>query len=209
MSNGGIMSREGRILRRLGPALLTLVVCLAAVGSAEAAYVIEFTNGHKVTVSSFVHEGGEIKVYTAQGTVRFRAEDVLAIRPAGAGEGTTLEAVWASPPARPGASLGDPTGDPARTDSHGQADRERQGPEASGRSDAPPRPQVIEAEYREVAQRIDEKWQQLMRKVGAGASEDELAATRRELDELGAERHRLIEAIREAQPEEDLPPWAR
>ena len=44
---------------------------------AWADFVIEFTAGRQVTVRRYVDEGQTIKVYTPQGTIGFRKDDIL------------------------------------------------------------------------------------------------------------------------------------
>ena len=51
-----------------------------------ADFIIEFTDGHQVTVGRYVDEGQTIKIYTPQGTIGFRKADVKRITEVGANQ---------------------------------------------------------------------------------------------------------------------------
>ncbi len=62
-----------QILLGLGVLLLALPV------TAQADFIIEFTNGSRMTVSKYKEESATVKVYTAQGWFGFRKEDISEI----------------------------------------------------------------------------------------------------------------------------------
>ena len=76
---------------------LLSVILLLTQESAHANFILEFTNGRKVTVSNYEEIGQNVKVYTPNGSFAFRKEDIVHI--------SDMRQPRPTPPAQPAASL--------------------------------------------------------------------------------------------------------
>ena len=199
------MSKRGsyRLVLTLGAVLLLLPV------KARADFVIEFNDGHTVTVRQYVEEGEMIKIYTSQGAIGFRKMDVKQITQVRAGSSiaTPLETVSSRTP-----QLEQPSAPtlPAEEKKAGG------GQDVKGEKKNQDQPEnVTEAkrerlgeQYQDAAQQMDAIWQKHMQDVESGAADDVLAENRRRMDELNLKRHELIKEERRITPD-DLPSWAQ
>jgi hypothetical protein len=75
---------------------LLTVILLFAQESAQAKFILEFTNGRKMTVSNYEEIGQNVKVYTPNGSFSFRKEDIVHI--------SDLRQPRPTPPAQPAAA---------------------------------------------------------------------------------------------------------
>ena len=55
-------------------------VCLLLLTTADAQYLIEFTDGRRMTVPSYKDEGEKVKVYTPSGSFAFQKGDIKRIK---------------------------------------------------------------------------------------------------------------------------------
>ncbi len=59
--------------------LVFSVLLLLLPAAAQAQFIIEFTDGNRITVSNYKEEGQKIKIHTSEGWFAFRQEDVALI----------------------------------------------------------------------------------------------------------------------------------
>ena len=83
-------------LRFLRVFSLLTVILLLTQESADANFILEFTNGRKMTVSNYEEIGQNVKVYTPNGSFAFRKEDIVHI--------SDMRQPRPTPPAQPAAS---------------------------------------------------------------------------------------------------------
>jgi hypothetical protein len=207
------MNGEGSIMGGKWPsrALLGVSVSLALLpGSTGADFSIEFTDGQRVTVSQYVDEGQTLKIYTPQGAIAFRKDDVKRITEVGITQSTDTPLDTAT--ARPAAPLPVPTSDssaglepPPAPDKAQAAGKERV---AGGSPLTEADLEGIETHYQDVSRRYSELWQKHRQDFHAGAAAEELAENRRQLLRLDQERKALKEKVRQGRPDE-LPAWAQ
>ena len=170
-----------------------------------ADFLIQFVDNTRVAVHRYVEEGQAIKIYTPQGAISFRKEDIARITEidtnhsmimpletisavvSPSGQGSTLAAV--NKPEMPGTAKGtgemiSPEGNTAVKAAH------------------------LNTAYQDVEQEIKELLAKHSQDMELGASEEVLAENRQRLNELNSELHKLIDDMRQTVPE-DLPAWAQ
>jgi hypothetical protein len=176
----------------------------------QADFIIEFTDGSRVTVGRYVEEGQAIKVYTPQGAIGFRRDEVKHITEVGKNEGTStpLDAVVARPstPAQASSPASSGEAESSRNIGKTSGSNKEQGNNGSKGSEA--EGERLNEQYHDVAQQMDKTWEKHIRDVNAGASDEVLAENRRRLDELNLDRHKLIKAARQTDPD-NVPAWAQ
>jgi hypothetical protein len=162
---------------------------------AGADFLIEFTDGCRITVRQYVEEAQTIKIYTPRGAIGFRKADVKQIMAVSANQNVRapLEAVRGQTTPLAQGAVG--------ALSEGEKTQE------AGKSIKTER-EHIEQHYQDVARQIAEVWGKHMRDVDAGAAKEVLAENRRRLDALNREQHKVVEAVRRVDPD-NLPAWAQ
>jgi hypothetical protein len=171
---------------------------LVVLTQARADFVIKFTDGGQVTVHRYVEEGQSIKVYTPQGTISFRKDEVERITEVDAGKSmsTPLEAVSTVSTSSTDAKDSNKTIKPEEGKTAGASDTSSAAIER------------IDGQYQEVEQEFNKLWEKHVQDVDSGASEEVLSENRDKLNQLSNERHKLVEDARRAVPDE-LPAWAQ
>ena len=200
----------------MGKRLFSLLLLSFAIGlfgvvptPARADFIIKFTDSGQVTVHRYVEEGRSIKIYTSQGTIGFRKDDVEHIIEVDASQSmsTPLEAVTTvSTPSPERSSLA-----PSESENAKNSDKTTKPEEekTDGTSDSPTAAmERIDGQYQEVEQEFDRLWEKHLQDVDSRASEEVLAENRNRLNQLSNERHKLVENARRAAPD-DLPTWAQ
>ena len=177
---------------------------------AQADFIIEFTDGRQVTVGQYVDEGRTIKIYTPQGAIGFRKDDVKRISEVGVnqGTGTALETVTVrsavpTPTSTPGPAKGKGSAEAA-----GKTDKAGQGKTAGESKLTGADLERMGERYQDVSQTYNEAWKKHSQDVHSGASDEVLTENRHRLMELDQERKALKKEIRQANPD-SLPPWVR
>jgi len=195
--------------RRLYSPLLGVLLSMVST-NARADFIFELTNGRQVTVGQYVDEGQTFKVYTSTGTIGFHKTDVKQITEVGASQGTNvpLESVTSRPPAATQAVVSDPSEEkemPQASDGAGAAS----GEEGASKAEHPQATvERLDEQYQETAFQQDALWDNYLRDVKAGASEETLSANLQQLQELDQERLKLIKSARGA-ASDNLPAWAQ
>jgi hypothetical protein len=177
--------------------VLSLSVSLAlSPAKVRADFLIEFTDGHQVTVGRYAEEGPTLKIYTPQGAISFRKADVKRITPVDANYSIRerLETVSAHPSV------------PPQEAAQGPKERDKKVEPSKG---VAAKREQLEAEYKEVSQRISEVWEKDIRDQQLGASPETLAENTRKLNELNQRWHAAIDAARRVTPPDQLPEWAQ
>lgn len=174
------------------------VLPLAVPTQARADFIIKFTDSGQVIVRRYVEEGQTIKVYTPQGTISFRKDDVTDITEMDASQSmsTPLEFVLTASPSSTGAEDFDKTTKPEGGNTTGTTDTSTTTLER------------LDGEYQEVKQEFDRLWEKHLQDVDSGASEEMLAENRNRLTQLSNERHKLVKDARQVAPD-NLPTWAQ
>jgi hypothetical protein len=193
-------------------AMLVLGVSLALLPvSTRADFIIEFTDGRQVTVGRYVDEGQTIKIYTPQGAIAFRKDDVKRITEVGANQSanTRLEAATARPSAPAQASALGPSDGKEAAKASGKAIETGQEKTAAGGKATEAERERIEEQYQDVSQRYNEIWKKHSQDFRSGASDEVLTENRRVLLELDQERKALKKEARQRVAPDDLPTWAQ
>jgi hypothetical protein len=174
------------------------VVLSLAPTQVRADFLIQFADNGRVAVHRYVEEGQAIKIYTPQGTISFRKDEVEHITEVDASQsmGTPLEAVSTVSTSSTDVKDSDKTTKPEEGKTAG----------ASGTSSAAI--ERIDGQYQEVEQEFNKLWEKHMQDVNSGASEEVLSENRDKLNQLSNERHKLVDDARRAVPD-DLPAWAQ
>lgn len=174
------------------------VLPLAVPTQARADFIIKFTDSGQVIVRRYVEEGQTIKVYTPQGTISFRKDDVTDITEMDASQSmsTPLEFVSTASPSSTGAEDFDKTTKPEEKKTAGTGDTSTNTMER------------IDGQYQEVEQEFNKLWEKHMQDVNSGASEEVLAENRNRLTQLSDEQHKLVKDARQVAPD-NLPTWAQ
>jgi hypothetical protein len=174
------------------------VLSLAVPIQARADFVIKFTDGGQVIVHRYVEEGQTIKVYTPQGTISFRKDDVARITEVDVSQSmsTPLESVSAASPSSTDVEDSNKTTKP----------EEAKTARASDTSSAAI--ERIDSQYQEIEQEFNKLWEKDVQDVNSGASEEVLTENRNKLNELSNERRKLVNDARQVAPD-NLPTWAQ
>jgi hypothetical protein len=164
----------------------------------RADFIIKFTDDGQVIVHRYAEEGQTIKVYTPQGTISFRKDEVESIAEVDASQSmkTPLEAVTTVSTSAIEAKDSDKTTKPEEKKTAGTGDT------------SPNTMERIDGQYQEVEQEFNKLWEKHMQDVDSGASEEVLTENRSKLTQLSNEQHELINDARRAAPD-DLPTWAQ
>ena len=194
----------------LSKALLSLGSLLSLMpAQVWADFIIKFTDSGQVTVHRYVEEGQTIKIYTPQGVISFRKDDVERITPVDANLNamTPLEAVSATPAPSAQSSTLVPSDKQGTTDT-GKATK-TEGGDTIGASDATATElKRIDGQYQNITQQFDELWKKHAEDVDSGVADEVLTENRRQLEELSRARHKLVEDARQVAPD-NLPDWAQ
>lgn len=188
---------------------LGTVLSLAVSIQARADFIIKFTDSGQVLVHRYVEEGQTIKVYTSQGTISFRKDDVKQITEVDAGYGMSIPLETISVTLSPSEQASAPTssGSQGMTDAGKTAKTGKE--DTTGASDTvAAEVERINDRYQEVEQEFNKLWGKHVQDINSGTSEGILADEVRRLDELDRERHKLVKDARRAVPDE-LPTWAQ
>ena len=174
------------------------VLSLAVPIQARADFIIKFTDSGQVIVHRYAEEGQTIKIYTPQGTISFRKDDVARITEVDASQSlsTPLEAVSAVF-----------TSSTDMEDS-GKTTKPEEGKTAGASDTSSAAIERIDGQYQEIEQEFNKLWEKDVQDANSGASEEVLAENRDKLNQLSNERHKLIKDARRAAPD-DLPTWAQ
>ena len=190
----------------LSPIFLGLGVVLVLVPTrVRADFLIQFVDNTRVAVHRYVEEGRAIKVYTPQGAISFRKEDVARITEIDTNRSMILplETVYAtlSPSGQEPA--------PAASGEQGTPGRDKvTGEMTAAKDNTAAKVEHLNTAYKDVEQEINELLTKHSHDMELGASEETLAEDRRRLDELNNERHKFIADMRQTVPD-DLPAWAQ
>ncbi len=182
---------------------------LLVLTQARADFIIKFTDGGQVIVHRYAEEGQTIKVYTPQGTISFRKDEVERITEVDANKSisTPLETVSAISPLSAQASTPTPSESQHMEDSDKTAKPE--GGNTTGTADTSTTAvERLDGEYQEVEHEINQLWEKHLQDVASGASEEVLSENRNRLNQLSNERHKVVDDVRRAAPD-DLPTWAQ
>ena len=179
---------------------------------ARADFLIEFADGRKVTVGHYVEEGQTIKIYTLQGTIGFRKEDVKHITEISTTQSTNtpLETMAGRPSSttqEPKSTLSRKQNAQETADKAEGAGSEKQKPGEHKLTEADV--EQIDQHYQDVNQRYKSLWEKHKQEVRSGASNEELAENRRQLLELDGERMTLKKQVRQQADPDDFPVWAQ
>jgi hypothetical protein len=184
----------------------------------RADFILEFTDGRKVTVGRYVEEGQTIKIYNALGAISFRKADVKRITEIDAKQSanTRLETV-STKSSSSASSLSSPQGSaPASLESKeapgavGTASDETKVEKVvEGRKAVEAERERIDEEYKEVSTQMRTVWNKSLRDTEAGAPLEVQIENGRRLSELNQQRGQLIDAARKANPPDQIPDWAQ
>lgn len=171
---------------------------------ARADFLIQFTDHGQVIVRRYVEEGQTIKIYTPQGTIGFRKDDVAQISEVDTSLSlsTPLETVSTLFPLQQASS----------STSRGEqwiSGEEKIKEEAPRTNDSlTVKIEHLDGEYQEVEREINALLEKHSQDMDLEASEEVLAENRLRLEALNHERHKLIDVIRQIIPD-NLPTWAQ
>src|SRR5216684_430485 len=82
---------------------------LLVLTQAQADFIIKFTDGGQVIVHRYAEEGQTIKVYTPQGTISFRKDEVSSIIEMGASQSMSVPLETVSAVSAPSAEVSAPS----------------------------------------------------------------------------------------------------
>jgi hypothetical protein len=185
------------------------VLSLALSFQAQADFIIKFTDGGQVIVHRYAEEGQTIKIYTSQGTISFRKDEVERITEVDANQsmGVPLEMVTARPSVPTQASSPDPSD--GKTEGLGSTNRAGKERATEGGKATEAERERIDQQYQDITQEFDELWEEHLQKVSSGVPETALQEDLRRLNELDHERRELIRAARKQIDPDKLPTWAQ
>lgn len=175
---------------------------------AEADFIIEFTDGRRVTVGRYFEEGTMIKIYTLQGSIGFSKAEVKRILSVGAnGEGVPLETISLHRSVETESSASPLP--PGRKNPIAERDSamRKTGEQAVGKEENIDR-EKLNGEYQAVAQTLRSVWNKHTEDVKNGAPLEVLEENRKQMNELNLKRHEFIKTVRQGD-KEDLPEWAQ
>jgi len=180
---------------------------------AQADFLIEFLDGHSVTVGRYFEEGSMIKIYTPQGSVGFRKAEVKRILSVDAnGIGIPLET--ASVNRSPASSLVASGETQNKKGGEGKKVAVKKqgvgtaGEEGSAGEDTKITVEELGEKYQGVKQQIAIVWDKYVQDLAQNAPDEVLAESTRQLEALERRRQELINTGRKKNSGEP-PDWAR
>jgi hypothetical protein len=181
---------------------------------AWADFIIEFTDGRKVTVGRYVEEGETLKIYSTVGVIGFRKSDVKRITEVAANQsvGSRLEVMSVRQPAAEGAKTSDASAVPSAQEKAADASKGTEiAPEkATEQAKATEgERQRIEEEYEQVSGQMRTIWDKDVQDRESGAAKGVLIENGRKLSEMNNRKRELIEAAHKANPPGEVPAWAQ
>jgi hypothetical protein len=169
---------------------------------ARAEFIIEFHDGHKVTVGHYFEEGKTIKVYTPQGAIGFPKSEVKRILSADEDRGgdSALEA-----------SLGHhheatSSAETSANADEGKAKTKVRVEKQAGHPDSQAEREELTTQYHDVAKKLDSVWGKHLEDVERGVPIEQLEENRRQMNALNHQRNELIRSARRGN---DVPDWAQ
>ena len=181
--------------------------------AARADFLIEFHDGHSVTVGHYFEEKSVLRVYTPQGSIGFPKSEVKRILAVDEhGSGIPLETVSVKHPAVSSSSTLT-EGQESKEETREKAEAKKsQAKKAGKEGDAEEKMKMTEEEaaekYQDIQQQHAGLWEKHMRDVNEDAPEEVLEENRRQLNALDGQRSELLKATREESSGE-LPEWAQ
>ncbi len=185
------------------------VLYLAEPIQARADFIIKFTDSGQVIVHRYVEEGQTIKVYTPQGTISFRKDDVARITEVDASQSMSVPLENVSAVFTPSAKMSTPAPSGSQNMTDSDKTTKPEGGNTTGTTDTSTTTlERLDGEYQEVKQEFDRLWEKHLQDVDSGTSEEVLAENRNRLTQLSNEQHKLVDDARRAAPD-NLPTWAQ
>jgi hypothetical protein len=171
---------------------------LVMLTQARADFIIKFTDSGQVIVHRYVEEGQTIKIYTPQGTISFRKDEVERITEVDASQSMSM-------PLESVSTVSTSSTDVKDSD---KITKPEEGKTAGANDTSSAAIERIDSQYQEVEQEFNKLWEKDVQDANAGASEEVLTENRSKLNQLSNERHKLIEDVRRVAPD-NLPTWAQ
>src|SRR6266540_6572765 len=189
--------------------ILSLVTLLSLLSTqVRADFLIRFVGSGQVTVRKYVEEGQTIKVYTPQGVISFRKDEVSSITEVSASRSMSLPLETVSAVSAPSAKMPATAPSGSQNVTNSNKTTKPEGGNTTGTADTSAIiVEKLEIEYQGVKQEFDSLWEKHVQDVNSGASEEVLTENRNRLSQLSNEQHNLVNDARRAVPD-DLPIWA-
>ena len=185
------------------------VLSLAVPIQAQADFIIKFTDGGQVIVHRYAEEGQTIKIYTPQGTISFRKDEVESIAEVDASQSMSTPLETLSAVSLPAAKMSVPAPSESQHIEDSDKTSKPEGGNTTGTADTSTTTlEKLDGEYQEVKQEFDRLWEKHVQDVNSGASEEVLTENRNRLSQLSDEQHKLVNDARRAVPD-NLPTWAQ
>ena len=190
--------------------VLSLVTPLSLLATrVRADFLIKFVGSGQVTVRNYVEEGQTIKVYTPQGVISFRKDEVSSITELNVNRSMSVPLETVSAVSGPSAEASAPGVSENQKTANSDKTLKSEGRNTTGTvSTAAATLEQLDGEYQGVKQEFDRLWEKHVQDMNSGASEEVLTENRNRLTQLSEEQHKLIKDARRAAPD-DLPVWAR
>lgn len=176
---------------------------------AQADFIIEFPDGHKVTVGRYFEEGKTIKIYTPQGAIGFPKAEVKRILSVDAKTGaeTPLEQMLGGRPVG-SSSTATSVSSEEKNSLEGKDKTATKTGGRTGRKDPQAERAELTEQYHDTAKQLDSLWSKHLEDVERGASIEPLEENRRQMNALNHQRNELIRSARQGNQSE-IPDWAQ
>src|SRR5713226_5529455 len=150
------------------------VLSLAVPIQAQADFIIKFTDGGQVIVHRYAEEGQTIKVYTPQGTISFRKDEVSSIIEMGASQSMSVPLETVSAVSAPSAEVSAPSSPESRKTTSSDKTTKPEGGNTTGTTTDTSTTTLerLDGEYQEVQQEFNKLWEKHVQDMNSGASEE-------------------------------------